>query len=133
MTADTFVELADELGLDIVGAAPVAAYTETERHIRERRARGLFADMKFTIARPEISCHPESLLDGARTVVSAALCYWAEEPERPDGHGRLPIGPRQPTTGPGQPPTGPGQPPTAKTPPVNAPRRCGTRWNPQTT
>src|SRR5207249_3786128 len=30
------------------------------------------------------------------------------------GHGRLPIGPRQPTTGPGQPPTGPGQPPTAK-------------------
>ena len=30
------------------------------------------------MARPEVSCHPELLLDGAaRTVVSAALCYWA--------------------------------------------------------
>ena len=36
--------------------------------------------MRFTTARPEVSCHPESLLPGARTVVSAALCYWAPEP-----------------------------------------------------
>src|SRR5207237_2329692 len=28
--------------------------------------------------------------EGARSVVSAALCYYAPEPERPDGHGRLP-------------------------------------------
>jgi len=80
----------EELGLDAVGAAPAAPYDETERHIRERRARGLFADMKFTMARPEESCHPETLLPGARTVISAALCYWAPEPELPDGHGRLP-------------------------------------------
>src|SRR4051795_1037854 len=46
--------------------------------------------MRFTMAQPEVSCHPEALLDGARTVVSAALCYWAPEPERPAGHGRLP-------------------------------------------
>src|SRR5256886_13604510 len=81
---------AEELGLDAVGAAPVSAYEETERHIRERRARGLFADMRFTMARPEVSCHPETLLAGARTVVSAALCYWAEGGEVPAGHGRLP-------------------------------------------
>jgi epoxyqueuosine reductase len=83
-------QLADELGLDAVGAAPAAPYEETERHIRERRARGLFADMKFTMARPEESCHPETLLPGARTVVSVALCYYEPEPERPAGHGRLP-------------------------------------------
>jgi epoxyqueuosine reductase len=82
--------LAEELGLDAVGAAPAEPYTETERHIRERRARGLFADMKFTMAHPEESCHPEKLLEGARTVVSAALCYYAPEPERPPGFGRLP-------------------------------------------
>jgi len=82
--------LADELGLDAVGAAPAEPYAETERHIVERRERGLFADMRFTMARPEESCHPESLLPGARTVVSAALCYWLPEPDRPDGHGRLP-------------------------------------------
>jgi epoxyqueuosine reductase len=83
-------QLAEELGLDAVGAAPATPYEETERHIRERRARGLFADMRFTMSRPEESCHPETLLPGARTVVSAALCYYAPEPERPDGHGRLP-------------------------------------------
>src|SRR5436190_8159603 len=81
---------AEELGLDAVGAAPASAYEETERHIRERRARGLFADMRFTMAQPEVSCHPETLFQGARTVVSAALCYWAEGGEVPPGHGRLP-------------------------------------------
>src|SRR5215210_3253940 len=58
--------------------------------IRERRERGLFADMRFTMAQPEVSCHPEQLLEGARTVVSAALCYWADGPPPPPGHGRLP-------------------------------------------
>jgi epoxyqueuosine reductase len=82
--------VARELGLDAVGAAPAEPYAETERHIRERRERGLFADMRFTMARPEESCHPESLLPNARTVISAALCYWLPEPERPAGHGRLP-------------------------------------------
>jgi epoxyqueuosine reductase len=82
--------LGKELGLDAVGAARAEPYAGTERHIRERRARGLFADMRFTMARPEESCHPETLLPGARTVISAALCYWLPEPERPPGHGRLP-------------------------------------------
>ena len=88
MTGGELSRLAEELGLDAVGAAPVAAYDGTERHIRERRARGLFADMRFTMARPEVSCHPETLLPGARTVVSAALSYYApapEQPERPAG------------------------------------------------
>jgi epoxyqueuosine reductase len=90
MKAAELALLASELGIDVVGAAPAEPYTETERHIRDRRARGLFADMRFTMARPEVSCHPEELLPDARTVVSAALCYYAEEPERPPGHGRLP-------------------------------------------
>ena len=90
MQGEQLARLGEELGLDAVGAAPVAPYDETERHILERRARGLFADMRFTMARPEVSCHPETLLEGARTVVSAALCYWLEGEEPPPGHGRLP-------------------------------------------
>ena len=89
MTAAELDRLAEELGLDVVGAAPATAYEETERHIRERRARGLFAEMRFTMARPEVSCHPESLLPGARTVISAAHCYYAEEPPLRPGEGRL--------------------------------------------
>ena len=69
---------------------PAQPYAETERRIRERRARGLFADMRFTMAQPEVSCHPETLLPGARTVVSAALCYYAPGPEPEPGEGRLP-------------------------------------------
>jgi len=82
--------LAAELGLDAVGAAPAEPYEETERHIRERRARGLFARMRFTMAQPEVSCHPESLLPGARSVVSAALSYYGPGPEPKPGEGRLP-------------------------------------------
>ena len=91
MKAVELVRLAEDLGIDVVGATPAEPYAETERHIRERRARGLFADMRFTMAQPEVSCHPENLLPDARTVVSAALCYYADEPARPPGHGRLPL------------------------------------------
>ena len=90
MTAAELERLAHELGIDVVGATPAVPYEATERHIEERRARGLFADMRFTMAQPEVSCHPETLLPNARTVVSAALCYYHPEPERPPGHGRLP-------------------------------------------
>jgi epoxyqueuosine reductase len=92
MTARELERLADELGLDAVGAAPAAPYEQAERHIRERRAQGLFADLRFTMAQPEVSCHPESLLQGARTVVSAAYCYYAPAPapEPGPGDGRLP-------------------------------------------
>src|SRR5207237_7711242 len=90
MRAAELIRLADELGLDVVGAAPAAPYEETERHIRDRRARGLFAEMRFTMAQPEVSCHPDKLLDGARTVISAALCYYVRGPEPRPGEGRLP-------------------------------------------
>ncbi len=83
MTAEELSRLAAEVGLDVVGAAPAEPYEATERHIRERKERGLFADMRFTMARPEVSCHPELLVEGARTVVSAALCYYA--PSAPPG------------------------------------------------
>jgi epoxyqueuosine reductase len=90
VTAAELTAVAAELGLDVVGAADVAPYEATERHIRERKARGLFAEMRFTTARPEVSCHPETLLPGARTVISAALCYYRPSPEQPRGTGRLP-------------------------------------------
>src|SRR5881296_3159861 len=90
VTTAELERLAEELGIDVIGAAPAEPYEETERQIRERRARGLFVDMRFTMARPETSCHPETLLPGARTVISAALCYYAEETAMAPGEGRLP-------------------------------------------
>ncbi|HEX2346270.1 MAG TPA: tRNA epoxyqueuosine(34) reductase QueG [Gaiellaceae bacterium] len=90
MTGAELNRLAADLGLDVVGAARAEPYVDTEQHIRDRRARGLFADMRFTMARPEVSCHPEHILDGARTVVAAALCYFADGSEPGVDEGRLP-------------------------------------------
>jgi epoxyqueuosine reductase QueG len=64
MTAAELERLAEALGIDAIGAAPAEPYTDTERHIAERGERGLFADLKFTMAQPEVSCHPETLLRG---------------------------------------------------------------------
>ena len=90
MTTVELARLAEELGIDAIGSAAAAPYTETETRIRDRRARGLFADMRFTMAHPEVSCHPETLVDGARSVVSAALCYYAPASSPGPGEGRLP-------------------------------------------
>lgn len=89
MTADDIRRLGAELRLDAIGVTRAEAYVDTERHIAERHARGLFAEMKFTMAQPERSCHPETLLPGARSVVSAALCYWQPEEPLEPGEGRL--------------------------------------------
>lgn len=90
MTTQELARLADELGLDAVGAALAAAYEDTERHIRERREQGLFGEMRFTMAQPEVSCHPEKLVPEARSVISAALCYFVPGGVPAQGEGRLP-------------------------------------------
>jgi epoxyqueuosine reductase len=90
LTQAGLAQAAAELGIDAIGAAPAAPYETTERLIRERKAQGLFADMRFTMAKPEVSCHPERLFPGARTVVSAALGYWAPADDPEPGEGKLP-------------------------------------------
>ncbi|HYY34050.1 MAG TPA: tRNA epoxyqueuosine(34) reductase QueG [Gaiellaceae bacterium] len=90
MTQRELEHIARELGIDVVGAASAEPYENTEKDIRDRRARGLFARMRFTMAQPEVSCHPETLLPGARTVVSAAFSYYAPGPKPSSAEGTLP-------------------------------------------
>jgi epoxyqueuosine reductase len=90
LTQAELTRLAESLGIDAIGAAPAEPYDETEQHIRDRRQRGLFADMRFTMSKPEVSCHPERLFPEARTVVSAALGYYAPAADPQPGEGKLP-------------------------------------------
>jgi epoxyqueuosine reductase len=86
------VEGADRLGIDACGVCRAEPYSRAEELIIERREAGLFADMRFTMAHPERSCHPETLLRGARSVVAAARSYTRPEPPKPDDRprGRMP-------------------------------------------
>ena len=91
ISAATLTALAAELGLDAVGAAPAAPYARAEAAIADRRARGLLDTMGFTTRRPEVSCHPELLVPGARSVVAAALAVpTGPLPPLAPGEGRLP-------------------------------------------
>ena len=75
----------------LLGVARAEPYAETERHIAERRARGLFGDLRFTLTNAGRSCHPEGLVRGARSVIAAALPLWRPAAERPPGlAGRMP-------------------------------------------
>ena len=79
-------------GLAACGVCRAEPYTGAERAIAERAALGYFADMRFTMRRPDISCHPERALRNARSVVVCALSYARPEPAKPDDEprGRLP-------------------------------------------
>src|SRR3978361_1298644 len=65
------LQMQDELAVDglLLGVARAEAYAETERLIAERRARGLFGDLRFTLTNTPRSCHPERLVRGARSVI----------------------------------------------------------------
>ena len=86
------VDEAARLGIDACGVCRAEPYVRAEALIRERWAAGLFADMRFTMAQPERSCHPETLLRGARSVVAAARSYARPEPPKPRDRprGRMP-------------------------------------------
>jgi epoxyqueuosine reductase len=83
----------DELAADglLLGVARAEPYAETERLIEQRRARGLFGDLRFTLTNTPRSCHPERLVRGARSVIAAAMPLWRPAAERPEGPvGRMP-------------------------------------------
>ena len=83
---------ASAAGLDACGVCRAEPYLRAERAIGERSAAGLFADMGFTIRRPDRSCHPELALRSARSVIAVAQSYARPEPEKPNDapRGRMP-------------------------------------------
>ena len=74
-TSDEVVALGRAQGLDAVGIAPATAFATTRRHLDDRRAAGLSADMRFTYLHPERSSDPTTALPDARALVVAARSY----------------------------------------------------------
>jgi epoxyqueuosine reductase len=72
-------------GLDAVGIAPVTRFTETRRHLEERREAGLDGGMAFTYRNPARSTDPARILAGAQAIVVGARRYPSQR--RPEGPG----------------------------------------------
>ena len=82
MTAAELQRLAEDVGLDVVGSAPATAYAETEEHIRERRARGLFAGVSLEGARLAPDEKSNRSFYGA-AVVPESLLFSHRAPKQP--------------------------------------------------
>jgi epoxyqueuosine reductase len=70
-------------GLAALGVARAELFEDTRRHLLDRRAAGLSADMQFTYRNPERSTDPSRLLPGARSLVVGAYAY-RRHPVGPD-------------------------------------------------
>jgi epoxyqueuosine reductase len=79
-------------GIDACGVCRAQPYERAERAIAQRSAQGLFADMGFTMRRPDLSCHPELALRDARSVIAVAQSYARPQPDKPSDapRGRMP-------------------------------------------
>ena len=62
-------------GLDAVGIAPAAPFSDTLTTLVERKAAGLHGDMAFTYRNPKRSTDPSSSVSGARSLVVGARSY----------------------------------------------------------
>jgi epoxyqueuosine reductase len=73
-----------DAGLTAVGFCTADPFDAVRVALEERRAAGVSADMQFTYRNPARSTDPTRSLEGARSIVAAALAYAAlvPEPER---------------------------------------------------
>ena len=83
LNATTIKEYAYGLGFDIASISSAEAFPEAERVIKERIAQGLMDGLPwFTAERAGVSCHPDALLPDARSIISLAMFYLSEQPDR---------------------------------------------------
>lgn len=71
---------ARELGFDLVGVAPAVTPTGVSR-LHEWIARGFAGEMEYIPRREAAYAHPRHLLDGARSVIVAAMNYKTDGPQ----------------------------------------------------
>ncbi len=74
-------------GLDALGVADAAPFSESRSLIEQRRAAGLAAGMQFTYRNPARSTEPGQALPGARALVVGARSYRQHDPEPVDSSG----------------------------------------------
>lgn len=78
--------IAERIGIDHVGVAPAEVLTRARRELHRRVDEGLSAGMGFTYRNPDRSTDPQRAVDGARSIIVAAMPYGAlDAPTPPSG------------------------------------------------
>ncbi len=82
LNTTTIKEYAYSLGFDIVRITSAEEFPDAERIIKERISQGLMDGLPwFTAERTEVSCNPNALLPGARSIIALAMFYLTEQPD----------------------------------------------------
>src|SRR5229473_581295 len=82
LNTTTIKEYAYSLGFDIARITSADEFPDTERIIKERISQGLMDGLPwFTAERAEVSCYPDALLPGARSIIALAMFYLTEQPD----------------------------------------------------
>src|SRR6266516_4663882 len=82
LNTTTIKEYAYSLGFDIARITSAEEFPDTERIIKERISQGLMDGLPwFTAERAEVSCYPDTLLPGARSIIALAMFYLTEQPD----------------------------------------------------
>lgn len=75
MDIEHLTAVAHGAGIDLVGACRAAAWTSTRSHLEQRKAAGVNDTMAFTYKNPARSSDPTRVLNGASTLIVAAMSY----------------------------------------------------------
>lgn len=82
INTQTVKEYAYSLGFDTVRITTAEALSDAEHVIKERITRGLMDGLPwFTTERADVSCHPDALLPGARSIITLGMVYLTEQPD----------------------------------------------------
>jgi epoxyqueuosine reductase len=82
LNAQTIKEQAYALGFDTVRITTAEGFSEAERIIKDRIARGLMDGLPwFTAERADVSCHPDALLPGAQSIIALGMVYLTQLPD----------------------------------------------------
>jgi epoxyqueuosine reductase len=83
-------ELANSLGLSVVGVADAEALTDERERLSSWQSSGYAGDMAFMLRDPDLLTSPAKLLDGARSVLVIGAFYDRQtRQDLPRGHGRI--------------------------------------------
>lgn len=83
-------ELTRSVGLSLVAVTDLTPLAESVKPLNYWQSSGHAGSMKYMLRSPELLCHPQSLVPGAKSAICIAVRYTAEVPgPLPPGFGRV--------------------------------------------